>query len=143
MPGTTAGQILSLATGLTQTSEADGTTLYTGTIPNLDTDTGVEPTDNSILRTITDLRTGSNAPAGFHDALQLQMIAGPDGLVRQISLSYQQQDTGSSASDGTYTWTFTYSELGSTPLIAPPATSTPTPPVVWSPGTPCTSPCGG
>ena len=141
--GTTADQILSLATGLAQTSQPDGTTLYTGTIPNLDTDPGNSPTDDTILRIIGDLRTGGNAPAGFHDGLQLQMTAGPDGFVRQIVLTYQQQDTGSAASDGTYTWTISYSGLGSTPPIAPPPTSTPTPPVIWSPGIPCTAPCGG
>src|SRR5262249_44215535 len=59
--GTTAGQILSLATGLTQTSQSDGTILYTGMIPNLDTDPGVAPTDDTILRIITDLRTGKLA----------------------------------------------------------------------------------
>jgi len=141
--GTTADQILSLATGLTQSSQPDGATVYTGTIPNLETDQGEAPTDDTILRIINTLRTGNNAPAGFHNGLRLQMTVGPGGLVRQISLTFQQQDTGSPASDGTYTWTVTYSRLGSTPPITPPATSTPTPPVIWSPGTPCTSPCGG
>ena len=141
--GTTADQIISLATGLTQTSQSDGTTLYTGTIPNLDTDPGSAPSDDTIMRILTNLRTGDNAPNDFHTGIQLQMTAGPDGLVQQISLTIQQQDTGSSADDGAYTWTITYSRLGSTPPITPPATSTPTPPVIWSPGTPCTSPCGG
>jgi hypothetical protein len=149
--GNAADQILSLATGLTQSSEPDGTTLYTGTIPNLNTDPGSAPTDDTILRIITNLRTGNDAigphkwvaPAGFHNGLQLQMTVGSDGLVRQISLTFQQQDTGSPASDGTYTWTVTYSRLGTTPPIAAPATSTPTPPVIWSPGAACSAPCGG
>lgn len=141
--GTTAEQILSLATGLTQTSRSDGTTLYTGTIPNLETDPGDAPTDDTILRIITNLRTGNNAPGGFHNGLQLEMTAGQDGLVQQIALTYEQQNTGSPATDGSYTWTVSYTQLGSTPPITPPATSTPTPPVIWSPGTPCTTPCGG
>lgn len=149
--GTTADQILSLATGLTHTSQPDGTTLYTGTIPNLNTDSGELPTDDTILRIISNLRTGNDAigphkafaPAGFHNGLQFHMTVGPDGLVRQISLTFRQQDTGSPTSDGTYTWTVTYSQLGSTPPITPPASSTPTPPVIWSPGTACTAPCGG
>jgi len=140
--GNTADQILSLATGLTQASQPDGTTLYTGTIPNLDTNRGKAPSEDEILRIIDDLRAGTNAP-GFHDGVQFRMTVGPDGLMRQISLTYQQQDTGSTANEGTYTWTITYSRLGSTPPITPPATSTPTPPAIWSPGTPCTSPCGG
>ena len=59
-----------------------------GTIPNLNTDPGVAPTDDAILRIITNLRTGNDAigphkafaPAGFHNGLQLQMTAGPDGI---------------------------------------------------------------
>lgn len=149
--GNAADQILSLATGLRQSSQPDGTTLYTGTIPNLNTDPGGAPTDDTILRIITNLRTGNDAigphkwfaPAGFHNGLQLQMTVGPDGLVRQISLTYQQQDTGSATSDGNYTWTVTYSQLRNTPPITAPATSTPTPPVIWSPSAPCTVACGG
>jgi hypothetical protein len=149
--GTGAGQILSLATGLTQVSQSDGTTVYTGTIPNLNTDPGVPSTDDTILRIIANLRAGNDAfgphkmfaPAGIHGDLQIKMTVGADDLVRQISLTIQQQDTGTATTDGTYTWTVTYSRLGSTPSITAPATSTPTPPVVWSSGTPCTVPCGG
>jgi hypothetical protein len=146
--GTTADQILSLATGVTHTSRPDGTTLYTGTIPNLNTDPGEPPTDDTVLRIVSNLRTANDAigphkaltPSGFHNGLQFQMTAGPDGLVRQISLTFQQQDTGSAANDGTYTWTVTYSQLGSTSPITPPASSMSTPTVIWSPGTACTAP---
>jgi hypothetical protein len=141
--GTTADQILSLATGIIQTTQPDGTTLYSGTIPNLSTDPGVAPTDDTIMRILANLRTGDNASAGYHNGVQFQMTVGPDGLVQQISLTIQQQDTGSPGDDGTYTWTITYSELGSTPPITPPATSTPTPPVKWSQPPACTAPCGG
>jgi hypothetical protein len=149
--GNAAGQILSLATALTQNSRPDGTTAYTGTIPNLNTDPGEAPTDDTILRIITALRTGNEAmgprksfaPAGFHNALPLQMTVGPDGLVRQMSLTFQQQGRGPAASDGTYTWTITYSRLGSTSPITPPAISTPAPPVIWSSGAACSAPCGG
>ncbi len=51
------------------------------------------------------------------------MSVGRDGLVGQISLTFQQQNTGSPPSDGTYTWSVIYSQLGSTPLITAPATS--------------------
>jgi hypothetical protein len=147
--GNTADQILSLATGLTQTTEPDGTRLYTGTIPNLNTDPGVPPTDDTILRIITNLRTGNDAsaPGGFHNGLQLQMTVGIDGFVRQVVLTFQQQDTGSATNDGVYTWAITYSQLDNTPPIAPPATSTATPPVIWSAGPACPppphGPCGG
>jgi hypothetical protein len=145
--GITADQITSLATGLTQTTQPDGTTVYTGTIPN----TGVNPSDDGILRMITTLRNGPDnvpgAPGGFHNGLQLDMTVGADGYVRLISLTYQQQDTGSPETDGSYTWTVGYSRLGSTPPITPPTTTTPTPPVIWSAGPACPAPppppCGG
>ena len=144
--GNTAGQILSLASGLTQTTQSDGTTLYTGTIPNTPGDPGIDPNGDAILRIISRLSNGSDntpgAPGGYHSGLQLTMAVGTDGFVRQISLTYRQQGTGSSATDGSYTLTVTYSKLGSTPAITPPATSTPTPPVIWSPGPACTAPCG-
>ena len=93
--GNAAGRILSLVTALTQSSQPDGTTVYTGTIPNLNTDPGEAPTDDTILRIIAALRTGNDAmgphrafaPAGFHNGLQLQMTVG-HGLVRQIRLTF-------------------------------------------------------
>lgn len=149
--GNTASQIVSLATGLTQTAQPDGTTLYTGVIPNTAGDPGIDPSDDQILRMIADLSNGSDnqprSPGGYHNGLQLNMTVGADGFVRQVSLSYQQQGTGSTNSDGSYTLTIGYSQLGRTPAITPPATSTPTPPVNWSPGPRCPppphGPCGG
>ena len=125
--GSTADQILSLTTGLTQTTQPDGTTLYTGTIPNSDADPGIAPTDDSIIRIITNLRSGNEpgAPGGSHNGLHLQMAVGSDGFVQQVSLTFQQQNTGSPTGDGTYTWTVAYSQLGTTPPITAPATSIP------------------
>jgi hypothetical protein len=144
--GNTAGQILSLATGLTQATQPDGSTLYTGTIPDSSTDKGTNPNDDLILRIITDLSNGSdnapNSPGGFHSGLDLKMTVGADGFVRQVSLTSKQQGTTTALSSPT-TWTVTYGSLGTTAPIAPPATSTPTPPVVWSQPPACTSACGG
>lgn len=149
--GNTADQILSLATDLTQTTQSDGSTIYTGTIPNTAGDPGTNPSDDAILRMIANLSNGSDnqsgTPGGYHNGLQLNMTVGADAYVRQISLTYQQQDTGSPQTDGSYTQTISYSQLGSTPPITPPANSTPTPPVNWSPGAACPppphGPCGG
>ena len=72
---------------------------------------------------------GALAPGGGnHNDLQLQMSVGGDGLVKQVSVTYQQQDMGTPALDGTYTWSITYSQLGSTPPITAPASSTDVPP---------------
>jgi hypothetical protein len=144
--GNTASQILSLATGLTQTTQPDGTTLYTGTIPNSNADSGTNPNDDAILRIITNLSNGPDntpdAPGGYHNGLRLRMTVGTDGFVQQVSLTYQQQGTGSTADNPPITWTVRYNKLGSTPPITPPATSILTPPVIWSPGPACTAPCG-
>ncbi len=54
------------------------------------------------------------------------MSVGGDGLVRQVSVTFQQ--------NGTYTWSVTYSQLGSTPPITAPASSTDVPPGTLPPG---------
>ncbi|HKB42579.1 MAG TPA: hypothetical protein VKD72_39490 [Gemmataceae bacterium] len=50
------------------------------------------------------------------------------------TLDFRQEDTGSPAADGTYTWSVTYSQLGNTPPITAPATSTDVPPGTLPPG---------
>jgi hypothetical protein len=125
--GSAARQILALATGLRQAKQPDGTTLYTGTIPDATADRRVNPADDAILRMIISLRSGNGAgaPGGSHADLELRLTAGTDGRVQQVSLTFQQEDSGSPAGDGAYTWGVTYSQLGSTPTIAVPDTSTP------------------
>ena len=56
------------------------------------------------------------------------MTVGAGGFVQQVSLTFQQQDTGSAANTGTSTWTVTYSHLGSTPPVTAPGTATPVQP---------------
>lgn len=125
--GSTAGQILALATGLRQAKQPDGATLYTGTIPDASADRRVNPADDAILRMITSLRSGNGAgsPGGSHADLELRLTAGSDGRVQQVSLIFQQEDSGSPAGDGTYSWSVTYSQLGSTPPITVPDTPSP------------------
>jgi hypothetical protein len=145
--GNTADQVLSLAAGITQTTQPDGSTLYTGTIPDTSTDTANNPNDDAILRTITQLTNGADnvpgAPGGYHDGIHFEMTAGPDGLVRQVRLTYQQQGAGAVAGESPTTWTISYSDLGTTPPIEPPTSSTLTTPIIWSAGPACTAPCGG
>ena len=76
-----------------------------------------------------------DAPGGQQNDLRLQMSVGADGLVSQVSVTFQQQGTSSPAADGTYTWSVTYSQLGSTPPITAPASSTDVPPGTLPPGT--------
>ncbi len=77
--GNTADDILAVATGLQKTVRPDGTTIYTGTILNSTADPEVAPSDDSIMRMITKLRSSGNepgapdepgAPGGSHNDLQ-------------------------------------------------------------------------
>jgi hypothetical protein len=144
--GTTPQQILALATGVQKTEQPDGSTLYTGTIPssslNPATVTGNDAITSMILgaQKRTDMMSGAEpnqggTPGTGPSDLQLQMSVGADGLVKQVSVTFQQQGSSPSAADGTYTWSVAYSQLGSTPPITPPASSTDLPPGTLPPGT--------
>src|SRR5262249_35024431 len=76
-----------------------------------------------------------DAPGGQLNDLQLRMNVGGDGLVNQVSVTFQQEGTGSSAGDGTYTWSVTYSQLGSTPPITAPPSPSVVPAGTLPPGT--------
>jgi hypothetical protein len=143
--GTTPQQILALATGVQKADKPDGSTLYTGTIAasslNPATVTGNDAITSMILgaQKRTEMMSGAAAnqggtPGAGPSDLQLQMNVGADGLVKQVSVTFQQPGT-SSAADGTYTWSVTYSQLGNTPPITPPASSTDLPPGTLPPGT--------
>ena len=144
--GTTAQQILALGTHVQKTAQSDGTTVYTGTIHNSSLNPAIVPGNDAITsmilgaqkRTAMMFGAGPNegdAPGGQQDDLQLQMSVGADGLVRKVRVIFQQEGTGSLARDGTYTWSVTYSQLGSTPPIKAPASSTDVPPGTLPPGT--------
>jgi hypothetical protein len=123
--GTGAKQILALATDLRKTVRPDGTTEYTGAIPDSNAYPVNNPTDDSIMRMIANLRSGNGlgAPGGYHNDLQLRMIAGPAGLVTAITVTFQH-DSPTSGDLRNTTWKVTYSRLGSTPAITAPPVST-------------------
>jgi hypothetical protein len=144
--GTTPQQILALATGVQTTEQPDGAKVYTGTIPSSSLNpasiTGNDAITSMILgaQKRTNMMSGAglsqgDASGGQPGDLQLKMNVGADGLVRQVSVTFQQQGTGSSASDGTYTWSVVYSQLGNTAPITPPASSTDLKPGTLPPGT--------
>jgi hypothetical protein len=141
--GTTPQQILALATHVQETAQPDGTTVYTGTIPYSSLDPATLPGNDAITNMIlgaqkrTDMMSGAGGDAAGRQPsdLQLQMSVGADGLVRQVSVTFQQQGAGSPAADGTHTWTVRYSQLGNTPPITAPASSTDVPPGTLPPGT--------
>ncbi len=144
--GTTPQRILALATHVQTTAQPDGTTVYTGTIPNSSIDPAIVSGDDAITSMILGAQkrtammfgvgTGNegDASGGLQNDLQLQMNVGGDGLVRQVSVTFEREGTGSSAGDGTYMWSVTYGQLGSTPPITAPPTSTDVPPGTLPPG---------
>jgi hypothetical protein len=141
--GVAPQQILALAPNVQRTAQPDGTTLYTGTIPSNSLNPATVPGNDAITNMIlgaqkrTDMMFGAEADATGNQQsdLQLQMSVGGDGLVRQVSVTFQKEGTGSPAADGTYTWSVTYSQLGNTPPITPPPNSTDVPPGTLPPGT--------
>jgi hypothetical protein len=134
---TTPQQILALVTGVQQTVQPDGTTVYTGTIPSSSLDPAMVSGNDAITSMIlgaqkrTDMMfggaVGNDPGSSVQSDLQFEMSVGADGLVRQVNVTFQQS--------GTYTWSVTYSQLGSTPPITAPASSTDVPPGTLPPGT--------
>jgi len=133
---TTPQQILALATGVQQTAQPDGATVYTGTIPSSSLDPAMVPGNDAITSMILGAQkrtgmmfggAGGNTPGtSLQNDLEFEMSVGGDGLVRQVSVTFQQ--------NGTYTWSVTYRQLGSTPPITAPASSTDLPPGTLPPG---------
>jgi hypothetical protein len=145
---TTVQQILGLATGVQKTTRSDGTTAYTGTIPASSLNPALLPGNDAITNMIlgaqkrTDGMVGAGRANGQNPGvpccqsdLQLQMSVGTSGLVKQLSISFQQQNASSPALEGTYTWSVTYNRLGSTPPVTAPASSSDVPPATLPPGT--------
>jgi hypothetical protein len=144
---TTPQQILALATGVKKTVQPDGSTVYTGTIPASSLDPALVTGNDAITNMILGAQKRTDGMVGVGRAteqtpgasccqqdLQLQMSVGSDGLVEQVSITFQQQTASSAALAGSYTWSTTYSQLGSTPPITPPANSTDVPPGTVPPG---------
>ena len=145
---TTPQQILALATGVQKTTQPDGSTVYTGTIPASSLDPALVTGNDAITNMILGAQKRTDGMVGVGKAteqtpgapccqqnLQLQMSVGSDGLVNQVSITFQQQNASSPALDGTYTWSVTYSQLGNTPPITAPPRSTDVPPATLPPGT--------
>jgi hypothetical protein len=138
--GTTPQHILALATGVQQTTQPDGTTVYAGTIPSSSLDPAMVPGNDAITNMILSAQKrtavmsgggpaqGDSPGSSMQNDLQFEMTVGADGLVNQVSVTFQQ--------NGTYTWSVTYSQLGTTPPITPPASSTDVPPGTVPPGMP-------
>ncbi len=125
--GGTASAILALARHLHKTAGPDGSTLYTGTIPPDQADSALAPTDDSIMGVVTRLRSVGRDS-------RFQLVVGRDGLVRRMSETFQNRGPQLNEPDkkpvgkGSWTWSVSYSQLGSTPPISVPSASAPAAP---------------
>jgi hypothetical protein len=145
---TTPQQIIALATGVQKTTQSDGSTSYTGTIPASSLTPALLPGNDAITNMILGAQKRTDGMVGADPAsvqtpgasccqsdLQLRMLVGSDGLVDQLSITFKQQNASSPALEGPYTWSVTFDQLGSTPPITAPPGSTDVPPGTLPPGT--------
>jgi hypothetical protein len=151
--GNTAQQVLVLTSNVRRTAQRDGTTVYTGTIPTSNpVRIGNFPTDGAIVRLVNNLRGDGSPPVsanpydrhpGQYRAIRLEMAVGSNGLVKGISLTVRPSGGTPAHVEAPATSRVTYTELGTSPAITPPAKSTLVPPVSSSPGPACAPPPHG
>lgn len=109
--GTTLRRIVAAmtASGLT-TNQLGGSTVYSGTVPagQIARETGFK--EGQAIRVFPFGYVAHGAAADPRSLLEAAVTVGSDGVIRDIAVSW-----------GTWTYTVTYSEVGSTPpLVAPP-----------------------
>jgi hypothetical protein len=110
--GTTLRRMIAAmtATGLTTATQSDGSTVYSGTLPagQVARETGFK--EGQAIRVFPFGYVAHDAAADPASLLDTAVTVGSDGVIRKIALSW-----------GTWMYTVTYSDLGSTPPINAPA----------------------
>jgi hypothetical protein len=109
--GTTLRRMIAAmsASGLTTTDQSDGSTVYRGAVPagQIARETGFK--EGQAIRVFPFGYVAHDAAADPASPLDTAVTVGSDGVIREIALTW-----------GTWTYTVTYSDLGSThPIIAP------------------------
>jgi hypothetical protein len=109
--GTTLRRMIAAmsASGLTTTDQSDGSTVYRGAVPagQIARETGFK--EGQALRVFPFGYVAHDAAADPASLLDTAVTVGSDGVIREIAVTW-----------GTWTYTVTYSDLGSTqPIIAP------------------------
>lgn len=112
MGGATLRRITGAMTtsGLTTTTESDGSTVYGGTVPagQIARQTGFK--EGQPIRVFPFGYVAHDAAADPASPLDTTITVGADDVIRQIAVTW-----------GTWTYTVTYSDLGSTPMLVAPA----------------------
>jgi hypothetical protein len=110
--GTTLHRIVGAMTagGVTTTSQSDGSALYRGTVPagQIARQTGFK--EGQAIRVFPLGYVAHDAPADPGSLLATAVTVGSDGVIREIAVTW-----------GTWTYTVTYRDLGSTPPLTAPA----------------------
>ena len=98
------------ATGLTTATQSDGSTVYRGTLPagQIARETGFK--EGQAIRVLPFGYVAHDAAADPASLLDTAVTVGSDGVIREIEVTW-----------GTWIYTVTYSDLGSTPPIPAPA----------------------
>jgi len=108
--GATLSRITPAMTGLTETHLDDGSTVYRGKVAagSIARETGFK--EGRAIRVLPFGYVAHDAAADPASLLDTSVTVGPEGVVRELAVTW-----------GTWTYTVTYSELGSTPAPAAPA----------------------
>jgi len=98
------------ADGLTAANQPDGSTIYRGTVPagQIARQTGFK--EGQAIRVFPFGYVADDAAANPASLLDTALTVGADGVIREIAVTW-----------GTWTYTVTYSHLGSTPAVVAPA----------------------
>ena len=115
MGGATLRRITGAMTagGLATTNQSDGSTVYRGAVPagQIARQTGFK--EGQAIRVFPFGYVAHAAAADPRSLLDTAVTVGPDGVIREIAVTW-----------GTWTYTVTYSDLGSTPPLVAPANAT-------------------
>jgi hypothetical protein len=110
--GTTLRRMVAMmtASGLTNTDQSDGSTVYSGTVPagQIARETGFK--EGQAIRVFPFGYVAHGAAADPASLLDTAVTVGSAGVIRELAVTW-----------GTWTYTVTYSNLGSTPRIVAPA----------------------
>jgi hypothetical protein len=110
--GTTLRRIVAAmaVSGLATTNQSDGSTVYSGTVPagQIATEAGFK--EGQSIRVFPFGYVAHDAAADPASLLDTAVTVGSQGVVREIAVTW-----------GTWTYTVTYSDLGSTPPLVAPA----------------------
>jgi hypothetical protein len=114
--GTTLRRMIAamIGTGLTTATQSDGSTVYSGTLPagQIARETGFK--EGQAIRVFPFGYVAHDAAADPASLLDTAVTVGSDGVIRKFAVTW-----------GTWTYTVTYSDLGSTPPIIAPANAKP------------------